>query len=215
MQIVSLNIGESHDIRIGEQKVPTGIYKYPTAEAVRIGKLGLRGDSIMDKQNHGGPDQAVYLYSAEDYHWWSEQLGQEILPGTFGENLTITTFGKQPLKIGDRFQINEVLLEVTFARIPCSKLAARMDDRGFVKKFAQAMRPGAYTRVLNPGTVQVNAPVTFIPTDDDHPTVNDLFALYFAKDRDPDLIRRALAAPVGERDKGALQSWLDAIESAT
>lgn len=211
MKIVSINIGESRSIRVGEKKVATGIYKHPTAEAVRITKHGVRGDSIMDKDNHGGADQAVYLYSTEDYRWWFEQLGQEILPGTFGENLTLSTFGKQPLRIGDRFQINDVLLEITFARMPCSKLGARMGDPGFVKRFAEASRPGVYTRVLNPGVLMVNDPVTFIPASSDYPTVNELFTLYYTKDRDPELIRRGLAAPIGERDKGAFRSWLDDV----
>jgi MOSC domain-containing protein YiiM len=211
MHIVSINIGKSRSIRIGEKKVATGIYKHPTAEAVRITRYGLRGDSIMDKDNHGGADQAVYLYSAADYRWWSEQLDQEILAGTFGENLTLSTFGRQPLKIGDRFQINQALLEITFPRIPCSKLGARMNDPEFVKRFVEASRPGVYTRVLHPGVVQVNDPVTFIPASDDYPTVDEVFALYYARDRDPDLIRRGLAAPIGERDKEAFRAWLDDV----
>ena len=46
MHIVSINIGESRSIHIGEKKVATGIYKVPTADAVRITRLGLRGETL-------------------------------------------------------------------------------------------------------------------------------------------------------------------------
>ena len=56
----------------------------------------------MDTKNHGGPDQAVYVYGGADYAWWSAELEQELAPGTFGENLTISDLESAPLAIGDR-----------------------------------------------------------------------------------------------------------------
>ena len=67
---------------------------------------------------------------------------QELAPGTFGENLTISELESAPLAIGDRLHISGVILEVTAPRIPCWKLAQRMGDPGFVKRFRAAERPG-------------------------------------------------------------------------
>lgn len=208
LRIVSVNIGTREPIRIGKETAETGINKQPTHCNVKIEKHGLVGDVIADKEHHGGADQAVYLYSLEDYAWWSITLQTDLSPGTFGENLTITGLDFASLRIGDRFQINDVLLEVTCGRIPCAKLASRMEDPTFVKRFAEAGRPGAYTRVLSMGAVQTNEQVSFIPTSENHPTVVELFEMWYAKDRDSALLRRGLAAPIAERARGAFEFWL-------
>lgn len=150
MRLVSINLGRPGPLQIGPRPTTTGIHKNPV-EAAQISTLGLVGDHVADQEHHGGPDQAVYVYSAQDYDWWMEQLGEALLPGTFGENLTFSSFGAEPVRIGDRFRVGEVLLEITAPRIPCSTLAARMNDLEFVKKFRQVrglgFMPGCWGRV--------------------------------------------------------------------
>ena len=70
------------------------------------------------------------------------ELGAELEPGTFGENLTIAGLESAAAWVGDRLRIGDVLLEVTAPRIPCHILARRMDDPQFVKRFRAAERPG-------------------------------------------------------------------------
>ncbi len=116
--------------------------------------MGLEGDSIVDKKNHGGRDQAVYIYGGADYAWWSRarpDLDHGYQPGTFGENLTISDLESAEYAVGDRLQIGEVVLEVTAPRIPCVTLAARMGDPQFIKAFMAAERPGLYCRVIVEG----------------------------------------------------------------
>ena len=52
--------------------------------------VNLSGDDQADRSVHGGDDKAVYAYAWEDTLWWQEQLGRELEPGNFGENLTLT-----------------------------------------------------------------------------------------------------------------------------
>ena len=205
LTLVSVNRGKREKIHIGKKVDETGIFKYPVAESVVVTYQGLSGDVIVNKKYHGGPDQAIYLYSVEDYQWWSEKLQRNLLPGTFGENLTLSDFGTPALRIGDRFQINDVLLEVSSVRIPCATFAARMNDPRFVKKFRQARRPGAYARVLHPGKIRAGDKVTFIPTTEDYPTIVEIFELWYAKQRDASLVRKTLQAPIAERLRAALQ----------
>ena len=167
MKLVSLNLGTGQWIAVGERTIRSGIHKQPTLGPVRIGKLGLAGDEVSDEVNHGGPDQAVYVYGLLDYDFWSEQLGTALEPATLGENLTVSGLESAGLKIGDRLRLGPigrgVLLEVAASRIPCHVLAARMNDLGFVKKFRAAQRPGAYCRVIETGEVQVGDAVTLEP----------------------------------------------------
>ena len=68
-------------------------------------------------------------------------------PGTFGENLTLSSFGTEPVRIGDRFRVGEALVEVTAPRIPCAVFATRMGEPDWVNRFADARLAGA----LRPG----------------------------------------------------------------
>lgn len=209
MKILAINLGKSQSIKIGNKAIDTGIYKESTVGQVAITSQGLAGDWIADRDRHGGADQAVYLYSAADYEWWEKALGQKIAYGTFGENLTLAHFGQQPLRIGDRFTINGVVLEITFGRVPCATLGARMNDPQFVKKFVDAGRCGVYTRVLQTGTVQQGDIVSLLPAVQKFPTVQALYDLFHAKERDPDLLRRGLEAPIASRARRAFQHWFD------
>jgi MOSC domain-containing protein YiiM len=166
MKLLSVNVSKPKPISRGGKSGMTGIFKESVSGLMKVGVLGLEHDTQVDTENHGGKDQAVYFYSNDDYAWWSEQLGTTLEPGTFGENLTVSSL-PEPLYIGDRFAIGSdtggaVILEVTAPRIPCSTLAARMNDLAFVKKFAQAARPGVYTRVIQTGSLQAGDEVKYI-----------------------------------------------------
>ena len=87
--------------------------KLPTDVPVKVTKLGLENDVIVSKKHHGGPDQAVYVYGTADYEWWSKELGKELAPGTFGDNLTISELESAQFNIGDYLHVGEVTLQVT------------------------------------------------------------------------------------------------------
>ena len=184
MQLISVNVGVERAIRNAKSSGKTGIYKIPTPNPVEIGPYGLQGDVIIDTANHGGLDQAVYIYFTPDYAWWSAELGQELLPGTFGENLTISGIESAQIAIGDRFVTSQVTLEVTYPRVPCVTLAARMGDPTFVKRFRTAERPGVYCRVIQPGPVQVGEAVTYQPNPAPTLTANQMFRDFYVKHKD-------------------------------
>jgi MOSC domain-containing protein YiiM len=161
----------------------------------------LVGDTVIDVENHGGEDQAVYIYTADDYDWWTAELGREIGPGTFGENLTIRGLESAACSIGDRLQIGPVLLEVTSPRIPCSTLAARMDDGAFVKRFRKAARPGLYCRVIEPGMVQAGMPVSYTKNSGPTVTIVEMFEDYYQPELTETAIRRFLDAPIAIRSR--------------
>lgn len=212
MRLLSVNIGSARAVQVGPRTVSTGIYKTPVTHPLRVGKRGLETDTVSDQKHHGGPDQAVYVYSADDYAWWALhlQLGHPLEPGTFGENLTFSTFGPEPVRIGERFRVGTVLLEVSEPRIPCGVFAARMGDPGWVKKFQQAARPGFYARVLEEGVVRAGERLERIPTQADHPTLQDVFALWYESQPDPTQLRWVLQAPLAIRARREYEERLKA-----
>jgi MOSC domain-containing protein YiiM len=216
MKLTSLNLGTGQVITVGERKIRTGIHKQPTLEPVQIGQLGLAGDEVSDEINHGGPDQAVYVYGLPDYDYWSEQFGTALEPATFGENLTVSGLESASLNIGDRLRVGTVLLEVAASRIPCHVLAARMDDLGFVKKFRAAQRPGAYCRVIETGEVRVGDSVIlepYRPSSDRGETVSLLedFNLYYDANPSRANLERALNAPIAIRTRAELTQKLSKL----
>jgi MOSC domain-containing protein YiiM len=198
VKLVSINTGRGRPLRVGDGFESSGIVKEPVPEAY-VDSNGLRGDEQADRRHHGGVDQAVYLYSLEDYAWWEAELGRTLAPGTFGENLTVDTLSP-PVKVGDRYHFGAVVLEVTAPRIPCHKLAARMGDPGFVKRFSAAGRPGCYARVLRNGTLTAGERFSKAAGSSGL-SVEALAALYLDKAAKADALERALATPLAERTR--------------
>ena len=159
MEIVSVNVGGLRPLTVNGREVQTGIFKEPVEGHVSVGPLGLAGDVQADRRWHGGEDQAVYAYAIEDVEWWESQLGRELGPGFFGENLTLRGVDVTGAKPGDRWTAGGVTLEVTIPRTPCQKMAKKAGEPGFVKRFAKAGRPGMYLRVVETGDVAAGDPV--------------------------------------------------------
>jgi MOSC domain-containing protein YiiM len=209
MQVLSVNIGKIEVLPQGKKQTKSGICKYPVSGPLPVSELGLDGDKIADKRYHGGPDQAVYLYSREDYAWWENQLGRSLPFGIFGENITLSNFGPQPARIGDVWQLGNVTLQLTAPRIPCATLAARMGDPSFLKAFVKANRGGAYARVLQPGTVQAGDAANPTTACSEAPAIDELFELFHQSPKDRELMRRALDHPLAERIRATLEKWLE------
>lgn len=168
-RVLSVNVGAAEPSPDPRSRVTTsGIRKRPVASAeVRAPGAkhggrgsGVVGDHIGETRHHGGDTQAVYAVAREELDGWAERLGRELPDGWFGENLTITGLEVDEALVGERWRIGpEVVLEVSAPRIPCATFAARMGERGWVRRFTQHGRTGAYLSVAVPGTVRPGDPV--------------------------------------------------------
>ena len=208
---MSVNLGQERILQRSDRVERTGIFKYPTEKALEVTKLGLEGDVIVSKKHHGGPDQAIYVYGNVDYEWWAEELGEDLVPGTFGENLTISALKSAAFDVGDYFHIGDVTLQITAPRIPCGTFAARMDDPQWVKRFRQAERPGLYCRVIREGFVNAGQSVTVERYTDETISILEMFKEYYNKNKSEEMLRRHLAAPIAIRARGDLEKDLRAL----
>jgi MOSC domain-containing protein YiiM len=212
MELLSVNIGGLRTQPRGTGLETTGIYKLPASGPVNIGPLGIAGDFIGDRENHGGPDQAIYVYGETDYEWWARALGRRLEPGTFGENLTISGLRSTAFAIGDRLRIGSVVLEVSAPRIPCSTLARRMADPGFVKKYRRAERPGLYCRVLQEGAIRSGDAVMIEACGGGAVGILDMFRHHY----DPgqrEVAQRILGAPISARARAAIERQVASLKS--
>jgi MOSC domain-containing protein YiiM len=99
---------------------PGGVPKRPIAEA-EVTPEGICGDSWAHPQIHGGPNQAVLLITSEGIGQLIAQ-GYPVFPGALGENLTTLGLDRRQMRIGQRYRVAEVLLELTKMRAPCATL---------------------------------------------------------------------------------------------
>jgi len=207
MRLESINVGQVETISHGNKTFETGICKRPVEGRVAITSLGIDGDAIVNSKHHGGPDQAIYGYSADDYDWWASETGLAVYPGLFGENLTIRDLPTD-MRIGDRLLIGEVVLEATAPRIPCDTFAAHMEDRGFGMTFRSAERPGTYFRVLNEGRAQTGDAVTLVESNGHDVSILDLFRYKYRVSHDLGDLHRLLEAPIAERMRLHIENTL-------
>lgn len=195
MEIASICAGPARKIIWRGETVSTAIFKGPVEAAV-IGKLGLEGDEQADLAVHGGPDKAVYAYSADHYPWWKERLpGRELAHGAFGENLTVAGLDEASVCLGDAFLAGGALLTAVQPRLPCAKLGLRFDDPGMVKRFAQSLRLGVYFRVARPGRVRRGDAFEKVSAHKIRLPVLELARLYFDPGLTAEKARPALEHP--------------------
>lgn len=197
--LLSLNIGRAEPSTAKDVGV-TGIVKRPVESAAlrapgpKRGGLGsgLEGDFLGDRRHHGGDYQAVYAFAREELDWWGDQLGRELPHGMFGENLTTTGLDVDGALVGERWAVgDEVLLEVCGPRIPCATFAARMGERGWVKRFSQVGRTGAYLSIVRGGTVRPGDGIEVVSRPEHDITVPETFRAFMG---DLDAADRVLAA---------------------
>ena len=153
----------------------TAIDKRPRAGPTMVETTGLVGDEQRDR-SHGGPDAAVYVYADEDAAWFADLLGRRPAPGLFGENLRTTGLDVSGARIGERWLLGEVLLEVRKPRTPCPNLARHVGVEDFHRTFHRSGRVGAMCRVLRTGTVEAGQLVHVETVPDHGVTVADLSA---------------------------------------
>jgi MOSC domain-containing protein YiiM len=152
LNVLSVNLGKPRSI--SSKSGLTGFFKVPESAAVNVTPLGFVGDTIVDTENHGGVDQAVYVYCQADYDWWRVGEGLTTSPGLFGENLTIEGMSTTDAHIGARLVGKNVTLEITSPRTPCETFAARMNDKTFPKRFWASRLTGFYCRVIREGSIK-------------------------------------------------------------
>jgi MOSC domain-containing protein YiiM len=165
-RVRSVNVGLPREVEWRGRWVSTGIFKEPVEGPVAVAGINLDGDEQADLELHGGRDKAVYVYPAEHYSYWQQELGQALPWGMFGENLTVEGMpDEDEVAIGDRLRIGTATFVVTQPRLPCFKLGIRFNDAGMVRRFLEAARTGYYLRIETAGQLEAGDDVEIVARD--------------------------------------------------
>jgi MOSC domain-containing protein YiiM len=191
-RLVSVNVGRPVTTEWHGRSVTTAIRKAPVDGPRHVAGINVDGDDQADRRVHGGPTKAVYAYAVEDYAWWSAELGRDLANGLFGENLTTQGLDLRNALIGERWQVGEqVILEITFGRIPCSTFQHRMAEPRWIKRFSASNRTGAYLRILQEGEISPGDRIEVLERPGHSLTVAEAFNIYMHA---PENLARLLVA---------------------
>ena len=193
MKILSVNVSEPQKVIFNGKELITSIYKKPVSKKVMVTSQGIEGDRQADLSVHGGYDKAVYGYSFSHYKLWSERLNKEFTDfGLVGENLTIDNFDENEINIGDRFQINDCIIQVSQPRIPCYKIGIKMNSRDFPKMFSQSGLLGSYFRVIQEGSIETGSEIEKIHAESDSMSIKEIASILFVDIKNIELMKKAL-----------------------
>lgn len=194
MRVVSVNVGLPRETLWKGEAITTGIFKEPVEGPVRVVGVNLVGDGQADPAVHGSPDKAVYVYPAEHYPYWQEELDRDLPWGMFGENLTVEGVPlENETAIGDRLRIGSAELVVTQPRLPCFKLGIRFNDAAMVRGFLRAGRTGYYARVATEGYLAASDQIELLARHPSTVPISEITRLFTRDRSDVDGLRRVLA----------------------
>jgi MOSC domain-containing protein YiiM len=191
-RVVSLNVGRPRSFDYRGRSETSAIWKTPVEGRIRARGVNLEGDDQADRTVHGGPDKAVYAYALEDLKWWEKELGRKLDPGALGENLDSEGVDVTNAVIGEKWRIGSALFQVSEPRAPCWKLGNKMEDPGFIRRFTEAGRTGAYLRILEEGQLGRGDAIEVFDRPPHGVTIAEVFHIF---SRDRARIARLLDAP--------------------
>ena len=145
-----------------KRPIPTGV----------VTPLGITGDGHAHPQIHGGPRKAILIITSEGIDELKEQ-GFQLYHGALGENLTTQGLDRRTVRIGQRYRVGDVLLEITKLRQPCDTLSVYGLGRIQKAVYDQEVKAGNpesprwglggfYAAVLQTGTIRPGDPIQLL-----------------------------------------------------
>jgi len=208
--LMSVNVGMPKDVPWNGKTVHTGVWKTPVEGAVMVRRLNIDGDGQGDLAGHGGEQRAVMVYQTESYDYWRDYLGRDDLrPGNFGENFTVSGLDDHDVCIGDRYRIGDAEFEVTQPRVTCFRVGMRLGVPEMPNLLVSQHRPGFYFRVITEGLVRAGDDIVLTRRGRHELSVADVDALLYLPDRDMELLHKVVDVPA--LSPGWQQSFRDML----
>lgn len=194
--VVSVNVGLPQDVAWQGRTVRTAIWKRPVNGRIFAGRLNLDGDGQGDLGGHGGEQRAIMVYQLDSYRYWMRYLGRsDLVPGIFGENLTVEGLPDAEVCIGDRYRIGSVVVEVSQPRDTCYRLGIRLQCPEMPALLVAHRRPGFYFRVIQEGELGTGDRIEKLSGGPERVTVAEIDALLYSSEHPLEALRRASRIP--------------------
>lgn len=192
-RLLSVNVGRTRDVVEGGRTIRSAIWKAPVGSRVSARNLNIEGDEQADLIGHGGEQRAVLVYQLQSYRFWEEFLSRApMVPGQFGENLTVDGMSDDEVCIGDRYRIGQALFEVSQPRVTCHKLGVRLGRIDMPSLLVGHGRPGFYMRVIEEGDLGAGDWIEKIASGPKAMTVASINRLLYSPEHPHDQLQKAV-----------------------
>lgn len=193
IDVVSINIGKPITFNIGNKPFVTGIFKTPIKSPVYLSQTYFEGDGQADLVHHGGIDKAVCVYPYEHYLHWGKVLHKQLDLGAFGENVTVKGMIETDVHIGDVFQLDEAIVQITQPREPCYKIAKRYNLKQFPMLIQETGYSGYYLKVIKEGYVNEQPIMKLLEKHSSSVTVDEVNNVLYHDNENSNTIEKILA----------------------
>ncbi len=197
IDVISLNILGKPEILIADhQSVKTAYRKAPiVTDSIELGMTSFAGDMVQDKKHHGGNDKAICCYNSDHFKKWKRELGFDLGPAAFGENLTLAgeSAHESNIFIGDRYQLGESVVEVSEPRGPCYVIGIRYNYKQFPVHLQQTGLTGYYLRTIKPGLVKKSDKLIHISSHPEKISVMDVNHVRYHDSKNKEWVQRLVS----------------------
>jgi len=181
------------------------------------GPLRIVGDGPADNMTAVHTEHML-AFNAEHYDFWAAETGADRDAwkwAWWGENLTITGINEETLRVGDIVRIGTAEFRVTSPRIPCFKVAWRIDQPDTIlPRMMETGKVGIHLEVLRPGEVSIDDRIEVESPEPDNITLAELSRLLLSLSPDvlPEL-KRAMDIPaLGSKAAKTVRQRITLIE---
>ena len=136
--------GKILSVNISEEK---GTIKKP------VGKINIYSKGIISDAHYADSNRHVSLIGIERINEFSKEVGKQIFPGEFAENITTISLDLSYVSLFDHFKIGNVELEV----IQIGKVECHDNNDGVFRIIGKPvmLHEGIFCRVISTGIVKM------------------------------------------------------------
>ncbi|MDN6837509.1 MAG: MOSC domain-containing protein [Staphylococcus equorum] len=193
----AISTGKIQDLSYSTKRpMRSALNKKRITSQMWLSKTGFIEDE-QEYKGHGGPDKALCLYSKKNYELWKNDVSTLPDYAMFGENLTAVDLDENDIYLGDQFQLDEAIVEVSEIREPCWKIQEKYKIPYLVKRMSRSCKTGFYLRVIKEGFVDDGANLEFIHSSNTHMplSVFELNDIYYNDNKNITRLTDALKNP--------------------
>lgn len=149
-KLIQINTKSKVEGEVGLPKIPQ--------DKAKVTFMGLEGDYNNYRFTSKGntPNRAILIMPIEMMTTLQNE-GWEVKPGDLGENFTTSGIEYNQFKIGDKYKVGNIKIEISEACFPCNSLGVlKYVGKDKVDGFKDTMkgRRGWYAKVLQEGEVK-------------------------------------------------------------
>ena len=155
-KIKDIYAGHEQTFEKKQKTYKTSYKKQPILTSQYVNSLGLENDMQSDKENHGGEDKAICVYTQGSYDFFKEKHNIELPTCALGENITLLDGEDRDFCLGDRFSCGEAIFEISQPRQPCWIISSILGIKKLTALIVKEGKSGFYLRVIKEGKISPN-----------------------------------------------------------